>query len=474
MTLPSVNHVHFIGIGGYGMSALAQVLLQMGYLVTGSDLKESGLTRRLMEQGAGIQFEHRRENIGSAELAVYSTAIPRDNPEMQEVRERGIPLWHRSELLAALLNDRYGIAVAGTHGKTTTTAMIALLLEQGGLDPTAVIGGIVTSFRGNARLGKSPYLVAEACESDHSFLRYYPRIAIVTNVEADHMEHYNNDYGQLLEAYETFLSHVVDGGCAVLCYDDSYLRSLAGRLDRKVVTYALAKTADNHVDYSARAISLTGRGSTFTLCQHGEPVAGPITLRVPGRHNVSNAVGALAVAAQLGLDLERCTGALTDFHGAGRRFEIVGEVNGITIVDDYAHHPTEVRVTLQAARAAGRRICCIFQPHRYTRTAFFFEEFARAFRDADMVLLHRIYPAGEKPFEGVTAQSLARRISEIKGEPVYAAERMDELADLALEFVRPGDMILVMGAGDISRLAYILLDRLQCGDKPRLPRKDPR
>lgn len=460
MTLPAVHHVHFIGIGGYGMSALAQVLLKLGYRVTGSDIKESSLTRQLIEQGAGISFEHRRENVNSAELVVYSTAIAAGNPELQEAGRRKIPLWHRSELLAALMNDHYGIAVAGTHGKTTTTAMIALLLERGGLDPTAVIGGVVRSFKGNARLGKSPYLVAEACESDHSFLRYRPRIAIVTNVEADHLEHYDNDFGLLREAYAAFINHVSEDGCTVLCGDDPYLRELAGRLKRKAVTYALTGTGKTGADYSSGAIELGPGGSTFTLHHRGKPATGPITLQVPGKHNISNAVGALTVAAQLGLNLDECAGALANFRGADRRFEIIGVVNGITVVDDYAHHPTEIRVTLEAARANGRRICCIFQPHRYTRTALLFEEFARSFNDADLVLLHRIYAAGDPPIAGVSAASLARRISEVKGEPVYASEDMDDLAQMALDFARPGDMIIVMGAGDITRLAYTLVERI--------------
>lgn len=461
MSLPAVKHVHFIGIGGYGMSALAQVLLQMGYRVTGSDLKSSALTLRLEEQGASIELQHSRGNIGSADLVVYSTAIPEENPELQETRARGIPLWHRSELLAALINSHYGIAVAGTHGKTTTTAMIALLLEGGGLDPTAIIGGVVSSFQGNARLGSGPYLVAEACESDHSFLRYTPKIAIVTNVEADHMEHYDNNYDRLQQAYLSFLNNLEPDGCAVLCFDDPYLRELAGTLQHEVVSYALDYNGAEPVDYSARQIELSGSGSTFVFCRHDEPVGNPIKLRVPGKHNVSNAVGALAVAAKLGVHIERCTHVLKNFTGAKRRFEIRGEANGIMVVDDYAHHPTEVKVTLQAAKATGRRICAIFQPHRYTRTAFFFEEFARAFRDADILLLHEVYPAGEKPIKGASSRSLARRIEENEEGPVFVSERKDDVADLALQHTRPGDMILIMGAGDINSLAEPLLQRLQ-------------
>ncbi len=461
MKLPAVDQIHFIGIGGYGMSALAQVMLKLGYQVTGSDIKESAITRRLAEQGADVKLGHHPANLGSCEMIVFSTAISAENPELMEAHRRNLPVWHRSELLASLLNDHYGIAVAGTHGKTTTTTMIALLLEQGGLDPTAIVGGVVASFNGNARVGKSRYLVAEACESDHSFLRYYPRIALITNMEPDHLEHYGGDFNRLREAYVDFLKHLHPKGCAVLCADDPYLRELKPRLDREIVTYGLEGPDQAGADYTGRRITTTGRGSTFVLYREEEPITGEIALQVPGKHNVSNAVGALVVAARLGLDLQQCAGALKDFYGAGRRFEVIGEINGITIVDDYAHHPTEVRVTLEAARDGGRRIISIFQPHRYTRTAYFFEEFSHAFEGADLVLLHRIYPAGEEPINGISAAALADRILQVKGGPVHSSDSMEELENLVLELARPGDIILVMGAGDISQLAYSLLKRLQ-------------
>lgn len=461
MKLLAVEQIHFIGIGGYGMSALAQVMLELGYRVTGSDIKESAITRRLSEQGAEVKLGHHQDNLGSCEMVVFSTAIPPDNPEILEAHRRNLPVWHRSELLASLINDHYGIAVAGTHGKTTTTTMIALLLEQGGLDPTAIVGGVVASFNGNARVGKSRYLVAEACESDHSFLRYYPRLALITNLEPDHLEHYGGDFNRLREAYKDFLKHLHPDGCAILCMDDPNLSELKPYLDREVVTYGLEGPDQIGVDYTGRRITTIGRGSTFVLYRGEEAITNEIVLQVPGRHNVCNAVGALAVAARLGLDPQQCASALKDFYGAGRRFEVVGEINGITIVDDYAHHPTEVRVTLEAARDEGRRIISIFQPHRYTRTAYFFEEFARAFTGADLVLLHRIYPAGEEPIDGISAGALAERILEVKGGPVHASDHMEELESLALEFACPGDIILVMGAGDISQLAYSLLKRFQ-------------
>ena len=461
LKLPAVEKIHFIGIGGYGMSALAQVMLKLGYRVSGSDIKESAITRRLEDEGAEVMTGHRREHVNGCGLVVFSTAIPPDNPEMDEARERKLPLWHRSELLASLLNDHYGIAVAGTHGKTTTTAMISLLLERGGLDPTAIVGGVVASFNGNARVGKSRYLVAEACESDHSFLRYYPQIALITNIEPDHLEHYGGDFNRLREAYVDFLNHLRPEGRAILCVDDPHLREIRKKMKQEVVTYGLEGMNQAEADYCGRKIAAAGRGSKFVLYRGEEPVTAEITLQVPGRHNVGNAVGALAVASILGLDPEQCAGALQEFYGAGRRFEVIGEAGGITVVDDYAHHPTEVRVTLEAARDWGRRIICIFQPHRYTRTAYFFDQFARAFQGADMVLLHRIYPAGEQPINGISSGALAELIQKEKGGFVHAAERMEELEDLALQYARPGDIILVMGAGDISKLAYTMADRLR-------------
>ncbi len=451
----SIGHVYFIGIGGYGMSALAQVLRNMGLQVSGADLKESEITRHLSRQGIEICYGHHPGNIDNCQLVVYSTAIPEDNPEMLEARQRGIPLWHRSRLLAALMEDRSSIAVAGTHGKTTTAALLSLMLEKAGLDPTAIVGGIISTFQGNARLGKGPYLVAEACESDHSFLLYRPQISLVTSIEPDHLENYGGDFNRLLEAYRTFINNAERW--AVLCADDPRLRKLiAGGIKPEPVTFAL----DNReADLYAGEISPGGRGSCFTLYKKQKPVA-VVKMNIPGRHNISNALGAFAVADCLGLDLNGCARSLVQFSGAGRRFEIVGQVNGITIISDYAHHPTEVRATIQAARTNAERVFCIFQPHRYTRTAYFMEEFARAFQEADLVLLHRIYAAGEKPIAGVSSEKLARLLSRSRTSPVYARDNFDELEELAVRLARPGDNILVMGAGDINQLAGNLYKRL--------------
>ncbi len=447
------------------MSALAQVMLKLGYRVSGSDLKESALTRHLASQGAEVIIGHHRDNLGQSGLVVFSTAIPAHNPEMEEARARNLPLWHRSELLACLLNSHYGIAVAGTHGKTTTTTMIALLLEQGGLDPTAIIGGVVSSFNGNARIGRSRYLVAEACESDHSFLRYYPRIALITNIEPDHLEHYNGSFDRLYQAYIDFLDNLHPEGCAIICTDDPQVRRLKKMINRDTVTYGLEGGSGENTDFCGRQINISGKGSTFVLYRGDRPVTGEIVLKAPGRHNICNAVGALAVASRLGLDPAQCAVALREFRGAGRRFEIIAEINDIMVVDDYAHHPTEVRVTLETARSFDRRIICIFQPHRYTRTAYFFDDFARAFSGADLVLLHRIYSAGEEPISGISSSALAERIRREKGGPVLFSDEMIELENMVLEQARPGDIILVMGAGDISRLAHSLAERLREGSR---------
>jgi UDP-N-acetylmuramate--alanine ligase len=472
LTLPAnTKQVHFIGIGGYGMSALALILLQKGYAVSGSDLKESPLTENLTKQGAVIKLGHQAANLGAADLVVYSTAVPADNPELLAAKQRGLHLWHRSELLAALINNSYGIAIAGAHGKTTTTAMAGLLLEAGGLDPTVIIGGVLPAYDSNARLGSSHYLVAEADESDSSFTRYYPRIALVTGMEPDHLEHYNNDYESLKESYSTFLSHLPPEGTAILCAADSQLCALGSHLSCNQVYYAEAgNTAATSAsgcpmpDYYAANIKTAGYSSTFDLYHRGQLVAPGINLGVPGLHNISNAVGTLALAAELGLNLPACATALAAFHGVGRRFEITGTASGITVVDDYAHHPTEVLATLRAARAiatTANKIICLFQPHRYTRTASFIDQFACAFTDADLILLHSVYSAGEAPIPGATAAALAERIRHSSGVKVIQSDNITTLEEQAATTARPGDLIITMGAGDITKSAPRILSRLQ-------------
>jgi UDP-N-acetylmuramate--alanine ligase len=517
--LEKVKHVHFIGIGGYGMSALALILLKKGYQVSGSDIRETTLTASLAEAGALIKIGHQDANIGSADLVVYSTAIDSANPELAEAKQRGILLWHRSELLAALLNNSFGIAVAGAHGKTTTTAMLALLLEAGGLDPTAVVGGVVPALKSNARLGSSAYLVAEADESDSSFTRYYPRLAIVTGIEPDHLEHYNNDYALLQKAYADFLSHLpAEDGIAVLNANDPALRLLGAELNCRVVYYSAAQEeispannvhsdngdvdlsgsviADleqrpakqdaamptykacvndrtsypaakpgrtaNLAEYRAINISLDPHRCRFDLAHRDNIIAPGVTIGVPGLHNVSNATAAFAAAACLGLNSAALTSALAQFTGVGRRFELIGEVNGITVIDDYAHHPTEIRATLKAARLSGRRVLCLFQPHRYSRTASLFEEFTTAFIDSDQLFLHAIYSAGETPLPGITATALAARISQLNAALLVTQnDDITALEKAIAATAQPGDLIITMGAGDITYSAPRILKLLE-------------
>lgn len=454
--IKDLRRVHFIGIGGYGMSALAHILLQSGYDVRGSDIKSSKLTEHLRKAGAAVYIGHRAEQLQDTELVVYSTAIPPDNPELAAARESGIPLWHRSELLAAILNEGYGIAIAGTHGKTTTTAMVSLIMERGGLDPTAIIGGEVSFFQGNARLGKSRYIVAEACESDHSFLRYRPYVAMVTNIEAEHLEHYNGSFAKLVETYRDFINNVRDSGMAIVCGDDPVLKDLLPQFRPRLLSYGLS----DGLDIRGEAIELKNLGSRFQV-YYKEKQIGEIELNVPGIHNVLNALGAIAVSLLLDLDFSVIKEALFSFDGAKRRFEIIGEKEGILVVDDYAHHPTEIKAALAAARQSGRRVICAFQPHRYTRTNFLWNEFVGAFEGADILFLDHIYSAGEKPIPEINSHRLAREIRERGHAEVHVMGDQEEMVSFLERIARKGDMVLTMGAGDIWQVGRKLLGNVQ-------------
>lgn len=451
--LSEVKKVHFIGIGGYGMSALAFVLLQDGYSVSGSDLRNSGLTQSLEQKGARVFLGHRAEQVGEAELVVYSTAIPEDNPELHAARERGLPLWHRSELLAAVFNGKGGVAIAGAHGKTTTTAMVSLLLERGKFDPTAIIGGEVSFFQGNARVGKGHHVVAEACESDHSFLRYHPEVALVTNIEPDHLEHYDGDFQRLVDSYVFFINNVKEGGTAVLCADDPKLRELRPQILPQVVTYGLTKGADMR----AEDVIMEGLGSRFSLYKQ-EQYIGEFSLQVPGEHNVLNALGAMATAHCCGMNLQDMSEPLRTFNGVKRRFEIVGNTGDIMVVDDYAHHPTEIRATLTAAKRSGRRIICVFQPHRFSRTRFLWSEFLEAFHEADVLLLDDIYGAGEAPIPGISAGKLAELLRGKGHRGVHFLSGSEQLLTALQQITRDGDLVITMGAGDIWQVGRRFLE----------------
>lgn len=453
--LNEFRKVHFVGIGGYGMSALAFILLEAGFSVRGSDIKNSNLTELLRAKGAKIYIGHSPEQLEDAQLVVYSTAIPLHNPEIVAAGERGIPLWHRSELLAVVLNNKFSIAVAGTHGKTTTTAMLSLMMEKAGLDPTSVIGGEVSFFQGNARLGKSKYIVAEACESDHSFLKYRPYLALVTNIEADHLEHYNGNFEKLVESYYTFINNVQEGGTAVICGDDPVLQKLRPGLTPSVLTYGFM----DGLDIRGTGVELQELGSSFQVYFKHKHL-GKISLNVPGTHNAYNALGAIAVGLLFEIDFPLIQEALLSFNGAKRRFEIIGEKEGVMIVDDYAHHPTEIKATLRAARQSGRRLICIFQPHRFTRTEYLWDDFVKAFGDADLLLLDDIYSAGEAPLPGINSLRLAREISLGGHNGVRLIPNKEEMVRFLEVNSRSGDLILTMGAGDIWQVGRMFLEKV--------------
>ncbi|MDW7650683.1 MAG: UDP-N-acetylmuramate--L-alanine ligase [Bacillota bacterium] len=453
--LKDIKRIHFIGIGGYGMSALALVLLDLGYEVSGSDEKQSAITEKLAAEGAVVHQGHSAEYVTGAGLVVYSTAIPEDNAELRAAKDAGMMLWHRSELLAHFVNGRFGIAIAGTHGKTTTTSMVAKVLTKGRLDPTAFIGGILSDFGGNARIGKTEYVVAEADESDNSFLRYRPALAVVTNIEQDHMEHYKGDFDLLLDGYRRFLQNIKPEGTAVLFAEDPYLDTMIPTQIKKLITYGIHKG-----DFCARRVRTEGWGSRFTVTQRGEEL-GEIRLYVPGEHNVQNALAAVAVGLELGVSFADVREGLGEFRGADRRFQFLLEKDGIIVVDDYAHHPTEVKVTLKAARAnKPKRIIVVFQPHRYTRTQFFLDEFADSFSEADKVFLHKIYAASEAPMPGVSSAELAERVR-TRGVDARQFDDAEEIVENVLNMARPGDLIITMGAGDITELGHTLAARLR-------------
>ncbi|MCW3490537.1 UDP-N-acetylmuramate--L-alanine ligase [Dethiobacter alkaliphilus] len=452
--LKNIKRIHFIGIGGYGMSALARVLLDMGYSVSGSDQKQSKITEKLAREGAEVHQGHDKSYVDGAELVIYSTAIPRHNPEYAAAVQAGLPIWHRSKLLAHFLNGRFGIAIAGTHGKTTTTSMVAKVLTSGGLDPTAFIGGVLNDFGGNARIGRSQYVVAEADESDNSFLRYNASLAVVTNIEADHMEHYEGDFDLLLSGYRQFLQNIKPEGTAILYAEDQYLGDMVPDHLSKIITYGRDKG-----DYRATDLRSQGWGTRFTV-RRGEAELGEIFLHVPGGHNVLNALAAVVVGLELGVSFADIQKGLGEFRGADRRFQFLYQKNDLLVIDDYAHHPTEVQVTLQAARSnKPRRVIAVFQPHRYSRTQYFMDDFARSFGQADKVFLHRIYAASEEPLEGVSSSVLAERIR-AHGVDVEQIDDENEIVEKVLAMLQAGDMVLTMGAGDVTELGHTIAERL--------------
>lgn len=443
------EHVHFIGIGGYGMSAIAKVMLEMGYRISGSDLAHQELTEKLKAKGAQVFIGHEARNVSGADLVVYSTALSKDNVEMQAAEELNIPVIHRSQMLARLMNERKGIAVAGAHGKTTTSSMIALVMEICGIDPTYIIGGEIMNVGSNAKAGKGEFVVAEADESDGTFLQYHPTLALVNNIEADHLENYNGDFENLKQAYKQFLSQVRPGGKAIVCQDDMFLREMIPSIQSEVITYGI----DNNADYVASDISLGDRKVTFNVHSKGA-LLGQVSLSVPGKHNVYNALATLITCLEAGLPFEKIAEAIQEFRGAKRRFQVLGEVENILVIDDYAHHPTEIQATISAAKATGKRIIAVFQPQRYTRTYYLFEQFSRSFDEADEVIITDIYsPAGEKRIEGVDSAKLVELIKSNSNPNVQHIATREEVLGYLIDHVQPGDLVLTMGAGDIWKAA---------------------
>ncbi len=450
----AIRHIHFVGIGGSGMSGIAEVLLNLGYLVSGSDLAPSPITRRLAELGARIAIGHDAAHLAGADAVVVSSAVLPDNAEVAAARDQRIPVVPRAVMLAELMRLKQGIAIAGTHGKTTTTSLVASVLAAGGLDPTFVIGGRLNSAGVNARLGGGQYIVVEADESDASFLNLTPVVAVVTNIDNDHMETYGHDVARLRQAFIDFLARLPFYGRAVLCIDDERVREIVPSISKPLVTYGFTESAQ------VRAVAVTAVGARMRFTVEREAAASlSVELNLPGRHNVLNALAAIAVAGELGVGDAAILEALTRFTGVGRRFAQYGEIpiagGSFTLIDDYGHHPAEIAATLAAARGAfpGRRLVLAFQPHRFTRTRDCFEDFVRVLADADLLVLTEVYPAGEAPLVAADGRSLARALRVAgRTEPVFV-EQVEQVAAALLEAARPGDVVITMGAGSIGSVA---------------------
>ncbi|HEY0078095.1 MAG TPA: UDP-N-acetylmuramate--L-alanine ligase [Pyrinomonadaceae bacterium] len=454
-----IQHVHLVGIGGIGMSGIAEVLVNMGFRVSGSDLRRSSVTEHL--ESAGVEFfeGHTAERVGDAHVVVRSTAVRDDNPEVVEARRRSIPVVARAEMLAELMRLKpHTIAVAGSHGKTTTTSMIATVLGHAGLDPTMVVGGVVGAFGSNARMGKSDLMVVEADESDRSFLMLTPTFAIVTNIDREHMDYYS-DMADVRKCFTDFVNKVPFYGASILCLDDPHVQEIIPEVKRRRITYGLSAQAD----VSAREVRYDQEfGSRFTV-RRAETVVGEVNLRVPGLHNVYNALAAIATGFELEVAFDVIARGLGDFNGVNRRFQTKGDVGGILVIDDYGHHPTEIKATLAAAKVGsrGRRMVVLFQPHRYTRTKDQLDEFARSFNNADVVLLTDIYAASEDPIEGITSETLVEAIQRYGHKNVRYVGTLDEAVEALLDEAHAGDMVITLGAGNVYRASEQLVEKLR-------------
>lgn len=448
-----IRRIHMVGIGGAGMSGIAEVLLNQGYEVSGSDMSDSAVVRHLRELGAHVAVGHAAENVGDVQVLVKSTAINDENPELVEARRRNIAIIPRAEMLAELMRLRQGIAIAGTHGKTTTTSLTASIFDTAGLDPTVIIGGRLNAYGTNAHLGHGEYLIAEADESDGSFLCLLPIINVVTNVDEDHLDHYKTRAG-IDEAFVEFMNNVPFYGLNIVCGDDPGVRALLARVKRPVLTYGFAE------DNVLRAVPLEcGVRNNFEVWRSGVKL-GEVSLPQPGRHNMLNALAAIGAAMEVDISFEKCAEGLNGFGGVGRRFEFKGEKGGVTVVDDYGHHPAEIAATLATARQVfpGRRIIAAFQPHRFSRTQAHFGEFCKVFDNVDQLLLTEIYAASEKPIPGVSGQSLAQGIRQVSTTPVEYFQTLNDLAAGLPTILKEGDVLLTLGAGSITRLGPAWLE----------------
>ena len=447
------QHIHFVGIGGVGMSGIAEILLNTGYTISGSDLALSDTTRRLQKQGATVWQGHTATHMQGADVVVVSAAVAAENPEVVAARSQHIPVIPRAAMLAELMRMKYGVAIAGTHGKTTTTSLVATILTAAGLDPTVVIGGRLNSLGSNARLGQGEYLVAETDESDGSFLLLSPTISVVTTVDAEHLDYYR-DLDHIKQAFCQFINNVPFYGCSVLCLDQPNIQSLVPQITKRFMTYGMTGQAD----YMAREVRFTGARSHFEVLRAGHRL-GRFTLNLPGMHNVYNAMAAIAVGVELDVPVRTIAKALEDFSGIHRRFEVLGQQDGVTVVDDYGHHPEEIRQTLRAAKSVwpDSRLVVVFQPHRYTRTHFLQQEFFTAFYEADAVLLLDIYAASEAPIAGVSSAMLYEGIKRHGHREVYYLQERAQVVPFLRQYIRPGDILLTLGAGDVWQIGQSFL-----------------
>jgi UDP-N-acetylmuramate--alanine ligase len=454
-----VKRIHFIGIGGIGMSGLAEVLCNLGFIVSGSDIKKSKNTDRLESMGMKVSEGHAAENVGDAQVVVYSSAVRPDNPEVVLARQNGIPVIPRAEMLAELMMLKpYAVAVAGTHGKTSTTSMVATLLGHAGLDPTTVVGGVVDTLGSNAKLGASEWFVTEADESDRSFLMLYPTIAVVTNIDKEHMESYKG-MDDVVQCFTDFVNKVPFFGAAIICLDDPNVQLIVPNIKRRRVTYGMTAQAD----ISAHNISYTDSfGSKFTVWR-GAEILGDIQLPVPGEHNIYNALAATAVALELDIPFEKIAAAFVTFKNANRRFQFKGEVDGVTVVDDYGHHPTEILATLSAAKhsSGGKRTVVVFQPHRFSRTKELMDEFALAFNNADVLYVLDIYAASESPIEGISAEVLTENIRKYGHKKARYIGGVETASKIVCDDLQPGDLVITLGAGSVTRLSDEILENLR-------------